>query len=54
MLSSLLQPKGIYLGHKSSLLSVEILREAYMLAFVNLKRARDKTTQQDDKRTPKI
>ena len=40
MLANKLQPKLSYLGDKSSLLSIEMSREAYMLAAVNLERAR--------------
>ena len=39
-LANLLQPKLRYLGDKMSLLSIEMLREAYMLVAVNLKRTR--------------
>ena len=42
MLANLLQPKLRYLGDKSSLLSIEMLRETYMLVAVNIKRARDR------------
>ena len=39
-IANLLQPKVSYLGDKSSLLSLEMLRETYMLATINLKRTR--------------
>ena len=42
ILASLLLPKLKYLGNKSSLLFVEMLQEAYMLAVMNLKAARDR------------
>ena len=41
MLANLLQPRLRYLGDKSSLLPVEMLRQAYMLVAVNIKRVRD-------------
>ena len=37
-----MQPKLKYQGDKSSLLSIEILKEPYILAAINLKKARDK------------
>ena len=37
MLASVLQPKLRYLGDRSSLLSVEMVSEAYMLTSLNLK-----------------
>ena len=40
-LAYLLPPKLKYLGDKSSLLSIEILREAFMLAGINFKMARE-------------
>ena len=43
-LANLLQPKLLYLGDKSSLLSIDMLREAYMMEAINPKRARDKQT----------
>ena len=42
-LANLLQPKFRYLGKKSSLLSIEMLREVYMLAGINSKRMRQTT-----------
>ena len=45
------QAKLRYLGDKSSLLSVEMLREAYMLAAIHFKRTRDR---QPSKGTKKI
>ena len=52
--ANLLQPKLLYIGDKSSLLSMEVLREAYMLAAINLKRARDKQHIKKTKDTPKF
>ena len=43
-----------YLGDKSSLLSIEMLREAYMLAAIHLKRARDKHPIQRTKDSPEF
>ena len=42
MLANLLQPNLRYLGGKSSLLSIEMLRQAYMLPEINLKRVSDR------------
>ena len=41
-LVNLLQPKPRYITYKSSMLSAEMLREAYMSAAINIKRAGDK------------
>ena len=41
-LENFLQPKLRNLGHTSALLSPEMLGEAYMLAVVNFKKARDR------------
>ena len=51
MLPNLLQPKLRYLGDRSPLLSIDVLREAYMLDAVNLKRAK---VTQPNKRTNEI
>ena len=52
MLANLLQPKLRYVGDKSSLFSVEMLREAYMLTAVYLGRARDKQPSKMTKEIP--
>ena len=41
-LANLLQPKWRFLGQNSSLLSIEMLREVYMLAAINSKGIREK------------
>ena len=41
-LANLLHPKLQYLGGKSSLVSIGLLRGAYMLAAITLKKVRDK------------
>ena len=48
-LAKLLQPKLGYLRDSSALLSVEMLREAYMVVAVNVKKMRG-TIQQSNKR----
>ena len=53
-LADLLQPKLWYVGNKSSLLSGEMLREAYMLAAIYLKRAGDKQPTEKTKDPPKF
>ena len=53
-IAHLLQPKLRYLEDKSSLLSVEMLREAYMLAAINLKRVRDRQLMKRRKEIPKF
>ena len=53
-LANLLQSKLWYQRDKSSLLSIEVLREAYMLVAINLMTTRDKKTYYENKRPSKI
>ena len=48
--ANLLQPKLRYLGDKSSLLSMEMLKEVYVLAAVNLKRVGNKVLLRNHKK----
>ena len=54
MLSGLVQPKLSYLGDKSSLLSIEMLREAYIPVAISLKRARDRQSNRKIKELPNL
>ena len=51
---NLLQPKLGYVGDVSSLFSLEMVREAYMLVEVNLKRAVERQPNKSDKRNLKV
>ena len=51
-LANILQPKLRYLGDKHSLFCIEMLREAYMLAAINVKRARDRQPSKKLKEIP--
>ena len=53
-LDKLLQTKLQYLGDRSSLLSIGMLRGIYMLTTINLKKARDKQPIKKTKDPPKI
>ena len=53
-LANLLQPKLGYLGDKSFLLSLEMLEQTYMLAAINVKRARDRQPSKKSKDLPKF
>ena len=54
ILANPLQPKLRYLGDKSSLLLIEILREAYMLVAINLKRPKDRQPSKNTTDLPKF
>ena len=53
-LENFLQPQLRYLGNKSSPLSLEMLREAYMVSAMHFKRARDRHPSKVTKEIPKF